>query len=137
MANCITHDVRRCHSCTNVYGTKFNKKHHPRLNEPSDSLEFVAISILDPLPNTTGSHAYVLVVTNRYSKLARSILLRSITKPIFADVLIMLRMFVYEIPRLLLTEKDTLFMSKIFENVFAMLCIKQLSITVYKPQTNR
>ena len=42
-------------------------------------LDFVAIDILGPLPRTSKGHRFLLVITDRYSKLVKTVPLRSIT----------------------------------------------------------
>ena len=61
-------------------------------------LELVAIDILGQLPKTTGGYAYVLVITDCYSKLARAIPLRRVTAPIVADAFLTHWVYAYGIP---------------------------------------
>jgi Integrase zinc binding domain len=66
----VTKHANTCPSCCQTRLKKQRRTHHLKPFTPSAPLEQVAVDILGPLPKTKRGHQYVLVVTDRYSKLA-------------------------------------------------------------------
>lgn len=73
MANDIFTTVAQCESCAQN-GNQYRHKRPLQLFSASGPLNFVAMDILGLPPKTTQVNRYVLVLTNRYSKLMKAIL---------------------------------------------------------------
>jgi hypothetical protein len=69
---------------------------NPSLSEP---LEYVAVDILGPLPKTGHGNRFLLVMTDRFSKLTRTVPLRIITAFTVGKAFCDQWVFVYGAPR--------------------------------------
>jgi hypothetical protein len=75
----IYHYVKKCYQCTKE-NSDLVKRHKALKLFPADGpLEFIAIDILGPLTKTKAGNQYLLVISDRFSKLVRTIPLRTIT----------------------------------------------------------
>ena len=100
-------------------------------------LEFVAIDILGPLERAAvdGSR-YILVMTDRFSKLTKAVPLKKITAHKVAQAFLEHWCFNYEFPAILLSDNGSQFTAALFKTVCTELGIRQLFTTAYHPQTN-
>ena len=73
------HTVRLCSSCTSERITLRKHETYLSLFPAQAPLEYVSIDILGPLPKTTDAQRYLLCITDRYSKMVRTIPLKNIT----------------------------------------------------------
>ena len=114
------------------------RKHNSELKTfpPSGPLEYIAIDILGELPRTPRGHRYLLVMTDRYSKLTRTVPLRKITAETVAQAFITHWVFVYGAPVKLLSDNGSQFTSRFFLAVCKILSIESVFTTAYHPQTN-
>lgn len=135
MANDVAEIINQCQSCARNRG-HVKLQRQLQLFPASGPLEFVALDILGPLPKTKKENLYVVVMTDRYSKLTRDIPTSSITttavKYIFSEHWIN----PHGIPAFVLTDNGTLLVSKFFATLCTHLGLKQLTTTAYHPQTN-
>jgi transposase InsO family protein len=102
-------------------------------NEP---LEFVAIDILGPLPKTAHGNRFLLVISDRFSKLTRTVPMRTNTALAVAKAFCDHWVFAYGPPRFLLSDNGTQFTAKLFVEVCRELGIAKVFTTAYHPQTN-
>jgi transposase InsO family protein len=104
---------------------------------PADGpLEFVDMDILGPLPKTEHGNRFLLVISDRFSKLIRTVPLRFITALIVAKAFCGAWLFSYGHPRYLMTDNGTQFNAMFFLAVFRELGIDKVFTTAYHPQTN-
>ena len=73
------HTARQCSSCTRERIALRKHATYLSLFPAQAPLEYVAIDILGSLPKTTDGHRYLLRITDRYSKMVRTISLKKIT----------------------------------------------------------
>ena len=94
------------------------------------------MDILGPLPKTDHGNRFLLVITDRFSKLTRTVPLRTITAMVVAKAFCESWVFAYGAPRYVLTDNGTQFNAKFFLAVCRELGIEKLFTTAYHPQTN-
>ena len=107
-----------------------------RLFAADKPLEYVAADILGPLPRTKHGKRFILVVTDRFSKLTKTEALRTITSLSVAKAFCWMWVYKYGTPKILLTDNDSQFTSRFFLNVCRLLGTKKDFTTAYHPQTN-
>jgi hypothetical protein len=113
------------------------KPHAPmQLFTASEPLEFVAIDILGPLPKTPNGNQYLLVMSDRFSKLVKTEPLKRITATAVAEAFTVSWVFSYGPPKLLLSDNGTQFNARFFRTCCKTMGIKQHFTTPYHPQTN-
>jgi hypothetical protein len=78
MAIDIHQFVQNCASCARKRLVTQKKTNYLKLFPPSAPLEFVSIDILGPLPETKEGNIFLLVMVDRFSKLTRTVPLRTI-----------------------------------------------------------
>ena len=98
--------------------------------------EHVAIDILGPLPRTRSGYMYIVVITDRYSKMTAVHPLRNIAASTCAKAFCDEWVFKYGQPSLLLSDRGTQFTSDFFNTVCYQLGIRQAFTSAYHPQTN-
>lgn len=128
--------VKQCHECTKENYT-LTKRHKPVKLFPAEGpLSFIAIDLLGPLPKTTKGNQYILVIADRFSKLVRTVPLKTITTFNVATAFCHHWVFVYGPPKILLSDNGTQFNSKFFRSCCLILGVEQRFTTAYHPQTN-
>jgi transposase InsO family protein len=116
--------------------TERNRTSLLKLFPANGPLEFVAMDILGPLPKTENGNRFLLVISDRLSKLTRTVPLRSITALAVAKAFCDAWVFSYGPPRYQLTDNGTQFNEKCFLAVCRELGIAKIFTTAYHPQTN-
>jgi Integrase zinc binding domain len=107
--------VRHCTVCAKNRVTERKRTSFLKLLFPaSGPLEFVAMEILGPLPKTEHGNRFLLVISDRFSKLTRMVPLRTITTLGVAKTFCDAWAFSYGPPRYLITDNGTQFNAKIF-----------------------
>ena len=137
MAADIREVSKQCHACC-AERVKLRQHAAPmKLFPASGPLEFVAIDILGPLkPAAQDGSKFVLVMTDRFSKLTRALPLRSITALKVAKAFVQHWICSYGPPQYILSDNGSQFTSKLFLFVCAQLGIKNVFTATYHPQTN-
>lgn len=107
-----------------------------RLFPATEPLTEVNIAILGPLPKSKARNHFVLVFTDRFSKVVRTMALRTITAVTVASALVEVWVASYGPPDVLLSDQGAQFTSKSFLAVCRTLNIEQKATTPYHPQTN-
>jgi Integrase zinc binding domain/Chromo (CHRromatin Organisation MOdifier) domain len=128
--------VRRCTVCAKNRVTERKRTSFLKLFPASGPLEFVAMDILGPLPKTEHGNRFLLVISDRFSKLTRTVPIRTITALGVAKAFCDAWVFSYGPPRYLLTDNGTHFNAKFFLSVCRELGIAKIFTTAYHPQTN-
>jgi RNase H-like domain found in reverse transcriptase/Reverse transcriptase (RNA-dependent DNA polymerase)/Integrase zinc binding domain/Integrase core domain/Chromo (CHRromatin Organisation MOdifier) domain/Retroviral aspartyl protease len=136
MAEDILETVRQCPVCSKGRITLTRHTNFLELFPAKAPLESVAMDILGPLPKTRHGNRFLLVIADRYSKLTRTVPLRTTTALVVAQAFCDHWVFVYGPPVSLLTDNGPQFTAKFFQAVCAELGIKKLFTTAYHPQTN-
>jgi Integrase core domain len=107
-----------------------------KLFPASEPLEYVSMDILGPLTKTQHGNRFLLVITDRFSKLTRTVPLRTISALAVAKAFCEAWIFAYGPPRYLLTGNGAQFSAKFFLAVCRELGIAKVFTTAYHPQTN-
>ena len=136
MALDAKHTVRQCSSCTRE--RIMLRKHATYLSRfrPQAPLEHVEIDILGPLLKTSDGHWYVLCITDRCSKMVRTIPLKNITAATVAKAFCEHWVFHNGLPAHFLSENRGQFTAKFLLEVCAIPGIRKLFTTACHPQTN-
>ena len=87
------------------------------------------MDLLGSLSETTHGNQHVLVITGRFSKLRRSIPLRTTTASVVANAFSNNWVYVYGAPRYVLTENGPEFAAKFFDAVCALLVVRNYLTT--------
>ena len=128
--------VEDCDSCARNRSKDQRNIYPMKLFPATKPLEYVAMDILGPLPKTKHGRRFVLVITDRFTKLAKAVSLRTITSLSVAKAFCDCWIFNYGIPKVLLTDNGTQFTSSFFRKVCRILGIVKVFTTEYHPQTN-
>lgn len=128
--------VRGCPDCASAR-IKFRKHNSEmKLFPPSAPLEYVAIDILGELPKTKRKNKYLLIISDRFSKLVRTVPMKRITAAAVAEAFVRDWTFVYGPPVYLLSDNGPQFTSKVFQEVCQILRVSNVFTTRYHPQCN-
>ena len=99
-------------------------------------LECVAIDILGPLIKSERGYRFVLVITDRFSKLVRTVPMKKVSAFAVAQAFVREWVFTYGPPAFVLSDNGSQFKAKFFQNVCRILSVQNLFTTTYHPQTN-
>ena len=88
-------------------------------------LEFVAIDILGLIEKTSDGFQYILVMTDRFSKLTKVVPLKKITAHTVAQAFLVHWCFNYGLPAVLLSDNGSQFTAALFKTVCTELGIRQ------------
>lgn len=94
------------------------------------------MDILGPLIETHDGHKYLMVITDRFSKLTKSVPLKDISYKTVAHAFLNHWALTYGPPTLLVTDNGKQFVSKFFQELFRVLGTASLFTTTYKPKEN-
>lgn len=128
--------VRACVTCAQNRAKLQKHSASMKLFPASAPLEFVSIDILGELPVTPRKNRYLLVISDRFSKLTKTVPLRGITATTVAQAFCTHWVFTYGPPVFLLSDNGAQFTSKFFQAVCKILGISNLFTTTYHPQCN-
>ena len=132
----IAATVRDCRSCARNRIRLRRHLHRLKLFPATRPLESVAIDILGPLPKTKSGYRFLLIVTDRFTKLSQVAPLRRVTALIVARVFCEMWIYKYGPPKTLLSDNGRQFTSKFFQSVCRLLGINNVFTSAYHPQTN-
>ena len=136
MAADIYETVSNCDACARNRIAEKAKTNPLKLFPAKGPLESVAMDILGPLPRTKHGNRFLLVITDRYSKVTKTVPLRVITALSAARAFLDHWVYAYGAPISLLTDNGPQFTAKFFQAVCAELGVKKVFTTAYHPQTN-
>ncbi|CDF32470.1 unnamed protein product [Chondrus crispus] len=128
--------AKNCAACARERVKLRRNTKEMKLFTPKAPLEFVAIDILGELIITKRGNRYILVISDRYSKLVRTVPLKKISAAHIAQVFVHHWVFVYGPPVKLLSDNGTQFTARFFQNVCRILGIRNVFTTTYHPQAN-
>ena len=97
------------------------------------SLESVAIDILGPLPKSKRGRKYLLVITDRFTKLTQVVALRSVSAYVVTVAFCEFWVFRYGVRKTLLSDNGPQFSSRFFQSVCDMLRVTNLFTSVSSP----
>ena len=128
--------VKNCVSCARnrVRLRRSAKKLH--LFPAAGPLEFVSIDILGPLLRTGRGNRFLLVISDRFSKLTRTVPMRNVTEAAVAKAFTTYWAFTYGTPSILLSDNGKQFASRLFVHVCRIMGTDNAFTSTYHPQTN-
>ena len=133
-------DVRSCASrCDACARERVKLRTHQaplKLFPANAPLEYVAVDILGPLPRASSGHRFILVMTDRFSKLTRAVAMRTCTALAVSKAFLEYWVFAYGAPTQLLTDNGSQFASGLFAFTCSHLGVRNMFTTTYHPQTN-
>lgn len=94
------------------------------------------IDLLGPLPKTRNEDQFIIVITDRYSKLTSSVPISMTTAPYIASVMLNHCIIPYEIPNSILYDNGPQFVAELWKNTCHILGFRLKTTTAYHPQTN-
>ena len=128
--------VRTCKTCAKNR-VKLRKRTHPlRLFPARSPLEALSIDILGPLTKTKKGYRFLLLVTDRFTKLTQVIQLRRIDAYTVAVAFVEHWIFKYGPRKTLISDNGKQFASKFFQAVCSLLGLSNIFTSPYHPQTN-
>ncbi len=131
----IVAKVNTCDTCLkhNRAGNKQVKMiERPVISVPFDS---VAFDLVGPLPKSRGGVKYVLTYICLASRWPEAVTLRSVTAEAVASAMCNI-IFRTGIPAKILTDRGTVFVSKVVSKMCEILGCDQIQSSPYRPQTN-
>ena len=136
MAADIQATVRECPECAKNRIRLLKHTNPLKLFPAERPLESVAVDILGPLPISKKKYRFILVITDRYTKLTQVVPLRRIKAYDVAVAFVEHWIFKYGPPATLLSDNGSQFVAMFFQRVCQLLGITNLFTTTYHPQTN-
>ena len=128
--------ARRCSTCAR---NRIKLRRHTsqlKLFPASAPLEAVAIDILGELIKTSQGNQYLLVISDRYTKLTKTVPLKSQSATEVAKAFVNEWVFNYGPPLDLLADNGKCFTSKFFQDVCRIINVHNSFTTTYHPQAN-
>lgn len=136
MAEDVYETIRQCDHCARNRITEKRHTNPLRLFPANGPLESVAMDILGPLPRTKHGNRFLLVITDRFSKVTKTVPLRTVTALSVARAFCDHWVYAYGPPISLLTDNGPQFTAKFFLAVCSELGVHKVFTTAYHPQTN-
>ena len=126
---------RSCERCQKAGGRKSGKV--PLISLPIMSVPFerIAMDIVGPLPKSNRGNRYILVICDYATRYPKAIALRSIAAEDIAEELAVLFSRV-GIPNEILTDQGSNFTSKLLQELYKLLHVRQIRTSPYHPQTD-
>ena len=128
--------VRKCATCAKNRIKLRQRTNKLQLFPPSGPLESVAIDIFGELLKTKRGFQYLLVISDRFTKLTKTIPLKGVSAGEVARAFTHEWVFNYGPPQDLLADNGKCFTSKFFQSVCSILNVDNQFTTTYHPQTN-
>jgi len=101
-----------------------------------EPFEMIALDIVGPLPTSKNGNKYILVFSDYLTKYPEAFALKDFTTESIAQILIKEVILRYGFPSKLLSDRGTLFLSKVAQSVYKLLNISKINTTSYHPQTD-
>jgi transposase InsO family protein len=131
----VAETVRQCHVCAKNRIRERKRTSFLKLFPAAEPVEYVSLEILGPLPKTEHGNRFLLIIIDRFSKLTRTVPLRTISAYVIAKAFCEHWVFLYDPPRYALTENGAQFTAKVFLAVCRELGTAKVFTTAYHPQT--
>ena len=128
--------AKHCAACARERVKLRKNTKEMKLFTPKAPLAFVAIDILGELITTKRGNRYIVVISDRYSKLVRTVPLKKITAAHMAQAFVHHWVFVYGPPVRLLSDNGTQFTARFFQNICRILGVRNVFTTKYHLQAN-
>ncbi|CAM4956447.1 unnamed protein product [Rotaria socialis] len=133
----IKHYVLSCTKCKQfkIDRTKPRGKLQP-IEPPTGVLELMGLDFVGPVPQSSNGNKYILVCTDYLSRYAITQATSNCTAETAARFLVEKVILQYSVPKQLLTDRGTHFMSNVFEAIASRCGIHHITATTYHPECN-
>ena len=128
--------AKNCTACARERVKLRKNTKEMKLFTPNAPLGVFAIDIPGELVTTKRDNRYILVISDRYSKLVRTVPLEKITAAHIAPAFVHHWLLIYGPPARLLSDNRTQFTTRCFQNICLILGIRNVFTTTYHPQAN-
>jgi hypothetical protein len=137
MYNKIKEYVLSCTKCRQfkIDRTKSTGKLQP-IEPPTGILDLMGLDFIGPVPQSSNGNKYILVCTDYLSRYAITQATPNCTAETAAKFLVQNVILQYGVPKQLLTDRGTHFMSNVFEAIASRCGIHHITATTYHPQCN-
>jgi transposase InsO family protein len=136
MAHDVAETLTKCATCAKNRIKERSLTSFLKLFPASKPLEYVSMDILVPLPKTQHGNRFLLLITDSFPKLTRTVPLRTISALAVAKAFCASWIFAYGPPRYLITDDGAQFAAKFFLAICRELGIAKVFTTAYHQQTN-
>ena len=136
MAADVFATVRNCTRCAKNRIKLRRRTNYLKLFPAREPLESVAMDVLGPLTKTKKGHQYLLIISDRFTKLTQVAPMRNVTAYNLAVAFCTHWVFKYGPPRSLLMDNAQYFTAKFFQAVCRHLGVATKFVTTYHPQAN-
>lgn len=123
-------------SGTSTRGTRYNQQNHLKLFSASGPLQSIAMDVWLPLTKTDSENKVLVVMTDIYSKIARDVPTVKTTESHIESRFLDNWICAYGIPRYILSDHGSQFVSKLFTVLRGFFGCKKLETKVCHSQTN-
>ncbi|CAF2400326.1 unnamed protein product [Rotaria sp. Silwood2] len=129
--------VLSCTKCKQfkIDRAKPNGKLQP-IEPPTGVLDLMGLDFIGPVPQSSNGNKYILVCTDYLSRYAITQATSNCTAETAAKFLVDKIILQYGVPKQLLTDRGTHFMSNVFEAIASRCGINHITTTTYHPQCN-
>ena len=128
--------VRKCPQCAKNRMKLRKNATKLQLFPATEPLTSVCIDILGPFIRTARRKEYLLVITDRFSEMKKTVPLKGVSAAEVAKAFVNTWVFNYGPPVELVSDNGTCFTSKYFQDVCRIMSIQNNFTTTYHPQTN-
>lgn len=128
--------VRNCVACTEERVKLRKVTKELQLFPARAPLEFISMDLLGELITTPRKNRWLLVITDRFTKLVCTVPLRRVSAAAVAKAFVHHWVFVYGPPLKVLADNGKQVTARLFQESFQILGIRNLFTTTYHPQTN-
>jgi hypothetical protein len=137
MYNDIKRYVLSCTKCRQfkIDRTKSAGKLQP-IEPPTGILDLMGMDFIGPVPQSSNGNKYILVCTDYLSRYAITQATANCTAETAAKFLVEKIILQYGVPKQLLTDRGTHFMSNVFEAISSRCGVNHITATTYHPQCN-
>ncbi|CAF1084229.1 unnamed protein product [Didymodactylos carnosus] len=103
---------------------------------PTGILDLIGLDFIGPVPQSANGNKYILVCTDYLSRYAITQATANCTAETAAKFLVTKVILQYGVPKQLLTDRGTHFMSHVFEAIASRCGVNHITTTTYHPQCN-
>jgi hypothetical protein len=137
MYNKIKEYILSCTKCRKfkIDRTKPAGKLQP-IEPPTGILDLMGLDFIGPVPQSSNGNKYILVCTDYLSRYAITQATPNCTAETAAKFLVKNVILQYGVPKQLLTDQGTHFMSNVFEAIASRCGVNHITATTYHPQCN-
>lgn len=128
--------VEKCIECQQNKILPKNKIPLKITSTSSKPFEKIFLDIVGPLPTTKNNNNYILTIQDDLTKLFIAKAIPEATAEATCRALLENAICVYGVPKELVTDRGTNFVSKLFETLCKLLHVSKIQTTAYHPQSN-